>query len=179
MSSPDYQDALRGLKAPEFLASPKFTEQQMRTDAIHAHPWIYEFKRCMVKRMAKLHIPFYATEVWRDAERQKMLYVKGNSLVTDSAHMHGMAVDLVHSLKLWDLTTEQWKIVGHIGIELAKSKGFKLVWGGDWDGDGDYTDQKLFDPAHWEVKNWRNLKGAEKWPMPLTAQQAELTRRRL
>lgn len=168
---PDYQDALRGLKAPEFFASPKYTEQQMRADTVHAHPWIYEHHRCMIYRLRKLKIPMFASEVFRDSARQTQLYVQGFSSVTDGAHQYGLAYDLVHSLRGWELSREQWNLIGHIGKELAISKGFKLVWGGDW--------TKPWDPAHWEIAKWRENKGSEKWPTPLKAQQQELSRRRL
>ncbi len=38
-------------------------------------------------------------------------------------------------------------------LEIAKR--YDLVSGGDWDGDGDRTDQKLHDLPHIEVKNYR------------------------
>lgn len=37
--------------------------------------------------------------------------------------------------------------------EYAKSKGFELRWGGDWDGDGDLTDQNFDDLFHLEIKD--------------------------
>jgi peptidoglycan L-alanyl-D-glutamate endopeptidase CwlK len=37
--------------------------------------------------------------------------------------------------------------------EYAKSKGFELRWGGDWDGDGDLTDQTFDDLFHIEIKD--------------------------
>lgn len=42
--------------------------------------------------------------------------------------------------------------------EIAKRYG--LVWGGDWDGDGDRTDQKLMDAPHIEVKDYKHYKEA-------------------
>ena len=32
----------------------------------------------------------------------------------------------------------------------ARRMGIKIRWGGDWDGDGDYTDQKFDDLVHFE-----------------------------
>lgn len=36
--------------------------------------------------------------------------------------------------------------------EYAKSRGYELRWGGDWDGDGDLTDQNFDDLFHLELK---------------------------
>lgn len=35
--------------------------------------------------------------------------------------------------------------------EYARRKGFKMRWGGDWDGDGDLTDQNFDDLFHVEI----------------------------
>lgn len=42
--------------------------------------------------------------------------------------------------------------------QIAKRYG--LVWGGDWDGDGDRTDQKLMDAPHIELKDYKNYREA-------------------
>ena len=34
---------------------------------------------------------------------------------------------------------------------VAASKGIKIRWGGDWDGDGDYKDNKFEDLVHFEL----------------------------
>ncbi len=33
----------------------------------------------------------------------------------------------------------------------AEELGIQLRWGGDWDGDGDFTDQNFNDLVHWEL----------------------------
>jgi hypothetical protein len=35
---------------------------------------------------------------------------------------------------------------------IAQEEGFHIRWGGDWDGDGDLTDQQFDDLFHIEVK---------------------------
>ena len=37
--------------------------------------------------------------------------------------------------------------------EYVKSKGFELRWGGDWDGNGDLTDEDFDDLFHLEIKD--------------------------
>lgn len=78
------------------------------------------------------------------------MYVKGLSKAKagQSAHNHGFAVDIVHGTKAWELTRKQWDLVGHIGKEVAASMGIHVEWGGDW---------SFYDPAHWELANWRDI----------------------
>lgn len=49
--------------------------------------------------------------------------------------------------EIFTIVQRIWKQMAAEGL----TKGYKLVWGGDWDGDGDRTDQTLGDSAHWEV----------------------------
>lgn len=47
-----------------------------------------------------------------------------------------------------------WASLAYIAgraIEIGKRKGLKVRWGGDWNGDGDLTDQKFDDLYHLEV----------------------------
>lgn len=35
---------------------------------------------------------------------------------------------------------------------LQTGERYELVWGGDWDNDGDFKDQSFDDPYHWQIK---------------------------
>ena len=54
-------------------------------------------------------------------------------------------------LQLRDIVMEEWKKMEAEGL----TQGFKLRWGGDWDGDGilveDDPDEGLIDKPHWEL----------------------------
>ena len=76
----------------------------------------------------------------------------------ESPHNYGLAVDIIHGTKAWDLTRKQWEIVGHMGKEVAAQLGVKVVWGGDW---------KFYDPAHWELANWRDIGSTWKEPLAI------------
>src|SRR5690606_17376323 len=110
-------------------------------------------------------IPMFATEVWRDASRQDMLYVQGhsNARAGQSAHQYGLAVDIVHGVKAWDMPETAWKMIGHIGKELAIQNGLHIMWGGDF--------KSLWDPAHWEIRDWKTHKDRSKWPIIRQASQ--------
>lgn len=68
-----------------------------------------------------------------------------------------MAVDVVPWPEKWSseeaflelhrIITEEWAYMQAAG----EDGGFKLRWGGDWDGDGDRTDQTFNDFPHWEL----------------------------
>ena len=156
---PTYRQALAGLVDRPFLASQNWQEQQWRADREGAHPDILEFERVLIRRMAKLGVPMFASEVLRSPERQEDLFALGHSRARagQSAHPYGCAVDIVHSVKGWKIDRKQWDLVGHVGREVIKQKGLALVslaWGGDW---------SFYDPAHWEVKDWKMVRGNYPW----------------
>lgn len=143
-----------------FLKSQRWQEQQWRADRLGAHPDILEFERVFIRRMSKLGVPMFASEVIRSWKRQEELYALGNSRARGglSAHQHGCAIDLVHSVKGWNLDKKAWELIGHVGKEVAKQKGLAIVslaWGGDW---------SFYDPAHWQIDGWQMVKGQYPWP---------------
>ena len=153
-----YRAALGGMVKKDFFKTEKFQEQQWRADMEGAHPDIVEWVPRMVREMEKLGVPMFCHEVNRSNERQQALYDRGVSKAKpgQGAHPYGCAADVIHSIRGWDLTRKQWAIIGHRGHELAKRLGVKLVWGGD-DGPGDRFN---WDPAHWEIANWKAIKAA-------------------
>lgn len=145
----DYRTALRGVMDPRFCLSIRYDEQQLRANRVGADPRILEFERVFVRYFRAMNVPMWAHTVVRSWDDQNAAYVRGVSKAKagESAHNYGLAVDLVHGTKGWDLSKRQWDIVGHCGKEIAAKKGIKLVWGGDW---------KFWDPAHWELTHWRD-----------------------
>jgi hypothetical protein len=158
--SPTMSGALAGLVNREFLASQRYQEQQWRANVRGAHPDILEFKRVFIARMAKFGVPVFAPEVIRSPERQNDLYALGNSRARggQSPHQYGCAVDIVHSVKGWAIEPKAWSLMGHVGKELATQKGLQiqsLAWGGDWG---------FYDPAHWQIADWKADKAFYPWP---------------
>jgi len=94
----------------------------------------------------------------RDEKAQTEAFNKGNSLARYPESPHNtspsLAVDagpypegyssIPAFMKLREIVLREWS--------QMKTGDYILVWGGDWDADGDYGDQKLFDPAHWEIR---------------------------
>lgn len=161
---PEYQDGgefgaeLRDMRDRAFVASERYQEQQWRAqrewsergETRAAHPELLEFERKLIKRMAKLGVPMFAFCVYRNGRQQELLKEQGLSKAGAgfSPHQYGLAVDIVHGTKAWNLSRKQWALVGHIGKEVAAQLGIKVRWGGDW---------AFYDPAHWELADWTVL----------------------
>lgn len=146
-----YREAVEGMRDTVFLAGQRYQEQQHRANREGVHPRILEFEAKFRKRMRDLGVPMFTHCVWRTHEAQAEMLAKGVSKAKpgESAHNYGCAIDFVHSLKAWQLNDQQWEALGHIGKEVASSLGVKVEWGGDW---------KFYDPAHWELVGWRDVK---------------------
>ncbi|RWQ34082.1 MAG: M15 family peptidase [Mesorhizobium sp.] len=142
------RQSLASIADRKFCEGVKYSEQQLRADREGAHPDVIEFGRLLVKRMRKLNVPMFESCMWRTMDDQQAAYVLGNSKAKpgESPHNYGCATDVIHGIRGWDLSRQQWAIVGHVGKELAAQRGFKMIWGGDW---------KFYDPAHWELAGWR------------------------
>lgn len=148
-----FSSALRAIQARDFLTSERYQEQQWRAVRQGADHRILLFEEKFQNRMRRLGVPMFAHCVVRNLAEQTARYVQGHSKAKagQSAHNYGLAVDLVHSVMAWNMPRESWLLIGHIGKEVATQNGLKLVWGGDW--------KTLWDPAHWELKGWREVAG--------------------
>lgn len=93
----------------------------------------------------------------RGEQEQNEMFERGASTLRfpDSKHNYrpSMAVDLqpyprpLHEAKLWGA-------LGYLagrGHQVAEDIGITLRWGGDWNRDGDLTNQKFDDLFHWEI----------------------------
>jgi peptidoglycan L-alanyl-D-glutamate endopeptidase CwlK len=101
------------------------------------------------------------TEGLRSIARQKELYAQGRTkpgpIITqakpgDSLHHYGCALDCAFTGSdpyLAKLSAGEKRAIWTNFGKLGKIHGF--TWGGDWDGDGDQTDQKLHDTPHLEL----------------------------
>lgn len=146
----DYASALRAVASGVFCKSEKYREQQWRADRRGAHPDILDFERLLIRRMRRLNVPMFAHCVMRSEEEQAVVRSRGLSRAGpgQSPHQYGLAVDIVHGMKAWDLDRKTWALVGHIGKEVAAQAGIDVEWGGDWE---------FYDPAHWQLTNWKQL----------------------
>lgn len=105
-----------------------------------------------VVRKAFETMPFDVTvlEGIRTAERQRELVAKGASKTLNSKHLTGNAVDLAPWPIDWD-DKARFNIMSEHVLAAAKELGIKVRWGGDWDMDGDWKDERFYDGPHFEL----------------------------
>ncbi len=121
-----------------------------------AHPVLQElFQRVVLRRDCSI------TEGFRGEAEQRYVFNVGLSKVDWPNSKHNqhpsVAVDVVPWPEKWaceaaflELRVIIYKEWGQM-IKEGLTEGFRLRWGGDWDGDGDRTDQTFHDLPHWEL----------------------------
>jgi peptidoglycan LD-endopeptidase CwlK len=97
----------------------------------------------------------------RSVARQDALFKAGASKVKGGGSKHNpkpsRAVDIcpADAPKLWalhrDLPRARYNAMYAEAKKIADAAGIKTRWGGDWDGDGDFTDQNFNDLVHIEL----------------------------
>lgn len=144
-----YQAALRRLITPMAFQDVKFLNRKAGVDLSRLDLDLLRWVRAMARECEAMAIPLFVIEGYRDPARQAELKAKGNSKAGpgQSPHQYGFAVDLVHYGLFWNLTEKEWAVVGQLGKEVARKQNLDLTWGGDF--------ESLWDPAHWELTDWR------------------------
>lgn len=95
---------------------------------------------------------------YRDRETQNALYENGKSKLRFPDSKHNRKPSLAVDLQPYPVPTrevELWAALGYMaGLAkgIAERHGWTLRWGGDWDSDGDLTDNNFDDLYHLEIK---------------------------
>lgn len=156
-------DVPQRLAARAFLASESYARQGNRADWQQVDPRMRQWAARLCLAAKAMDIPLYVHSAFRTKEQQDALLSRGVTKVgyPRSAHNIGEAVDIVHGVYHWDLTPLEWTFLHHLGQDvlrklnskLPKDKRLYLNWGGD-----DKTPQDKFrwDPAHWEILDYRD-----------------------
>jgi peptidoglycan L-alanyl-D-glutamate endopeptidase CwlK len=112
----------------------------------------------VVERAIELtDIDFKVGEGVRTLVRQKKLVAEGKSKTLNSRHIPGKD-GLGKAVDLWVLKngTVTWEQADYVRLskfvlQAAKELGVAIRWGGDWDGDGNWKEEKFFDGPHFEL----------------------------
>lgn len=155
-------DTPQRLRAVAFLASAAYAAQQQRADWQQCDPRMRLLAAKVVLRAAKIGIPLYVHSAFRTKAEQDNLVRGGvtKAPYPKSAHNIGEAFDLVHGVYHWELTKREWSYIAWlVNDELRKvnegrlkADKLQLNWGGN---DGSKTDTFKWDPAHWEILDYR------------------------
>jgi hypothetical protein len=157
MDNSEIWDVPSRLQAPAHFLTNSWLKQSTRADWAHCNPrlmgWAGEFIKAAEKRL----IPLYVHSALRGKAEQNALYAKGRSKARYplSAHNIGEAVDIVHGVFHWDMTRQEWRFLHELGSRVLdrmnagvkKEDQLHLYWGGHF--------KKPFDPAHWEILDYR------------------------
>lgn len=146
------QDVAQRLRDKSAFITPQWRRVEFR-EGDGGDP-IWHFVTGMRDEFRRREIPMFAVTVYRGEADQNRAYAGGNSRAKfgQSPHNFKMAVDFVHIYRMWDLSRKEWEIIGLMGKEVARRRNIKITWGGDF--------KSLYDPAHWELTDWRRLKAA-------------------
>lgn len=156
-------DTPKRLRAEAFLTSSAYAEQQQRADWQQCDPRMRLLAARIVLRAHALGIPLYVHSAFRTKAEQDALVSRGvtKAPYPRSAHNIGEAFDLVHGIYHWDLTAREWSFLHWLGNEelrkinakLPNDRKLHINWGGN---DGTPSDTFRWDPAHWEVLDYRD-----------------------
>jgi len=101
------------------------------------------------------HVDCSILEGHRSKERQNKLYDEGRTKVRYPTGRHNAspskAVDVTPYPVDWDDRERQTLFAGFV-LGIARAKGIKLRWGGDWDQDFQVMDNRFDDFPHFEIR---------------------------
>lgn len=143
-----HMGAAQSLVAPLVVKSVDYLNRVHKVSRDGSDPDIVDFATAFLRDLQRRSMPFFVHCYVRSNAQQDTLYSQGvtKARAGQSPHNWGMACDIVHFGRFWELTQKEWAVVGEIGKEAARRRNIKITWGGDW---------KFYDPAHWELTDWK------------------------
>lgn len=109
-----------------------------------------DLRRVVMKAFETMPFDITVLEGIRTKERQAELFAKGASKTMNSKHLTGRAVDLAPYPIDWNDKQRFVVMADHV-LAAAKELGVKVRWGGDWNQNGDWKDERFFDGPHFEL----------------------------
>lgn len=156
-------EAPRRLQAPLFILTEPSLRQWDKADWQYVDERLLRWSAVFTELARKRGVPLYTQCAFRGEAEQDNAVLNGNSKTRypRSAHNIGEAVDIVHGVYHWTLTKEEWSFLHVLGLRaldlvnagLKKPEQLQLNWGGD---DGSPSDRFRWDPAHWEITDYRS-----------------------
>lgn len=126
----------------------KRSREQLNT----CHPKLVQVLEAAIKK-----IDFSVIEGHRGEAEQNRAFAEGRSRLRwpNSKHnkMPSEAVDIwpyPFKPEYWN-QIEVWENLAKVVLECAEELGIKIRWGGDWNQNGDWRDEKFIDGPHFEL----------------------------
>jgi hypothetical protein len=98
--------------------------------------------------------PLKVLEGFRNSVKQQKAFESGRSKLQWPHSPHNtkpsLAVDVAPLPIDWTNLERFYHFAGYVKA-TADQLGIPIIWGGDWDGDGDFHDHTLVDLVHWEL----------------------------
>lgn len=145
------------LRARSYILGEQHIRQGERADWQHCDPRLMLWAAVFVELARKRDIPLYVHCAFRTEAEQAKVNASGNSKAAypRSPYNIGEAVGIVHGTYHWTLTRQEWEFLHVLGRracelvnrDLKKVGQLELTWGG--------TFKSLWDPAHWEIADYR------------------------
>lgn len=132
---------------------PKFSARSLKARA-ELHPTLQTLVDEAIKE-----IDFVILDAQRGRAEQEKAFKGGFSKARfgQSAHNYipAVALDIVpYPIDFNNI--EGFKAIAKTFMKIAKAKKLPVRWGGDWDMDGDWKDEKFLDWGHFELHPWRD-----------------------
>lgn len=109
----------------------------------------------VVKRAIEITpFDFTVIEGVRSKEKQAENVKKGVSQTMNSRHLTGHAVDvapLIDGAIPWNDKTK-FNTLSNVMFQAARELNIPIRWGGDWNENGDWKDEKFYDGPHFELR---------------------------
>ena len=133
---------------------PSFSKRSLKARA-ELHPILQQ-----LVDYAIADVDFVILDAQRGRAEQEKAFKGGFSKARfgQSAHNYipAVALDVVpYPIDFDDV--EGFKKIAKTFMRIAKEKGLPIRWGGDWDMDGDWKDERFLDWGHFELHPWRSF----------------------
>jgi len=132
---------------------PKFSTRSLKARA-ELHPILQQLVDEAIKE-----VDFVILDAQRGRAEQEKAFKGGFSKAHfgQSAHNYKPAVALdVCPFPIDFNDTAKFRTIAKVFMRIAKEKKLPVRWGGDWDMDGDWKDEKFLDWGHFELHPWRS-----------------------
>jgi peptidoglycan L-alanyl-D-glutamate endopeptidase CwlK len=138
---------------------PTFSARSKRSRA-ELHPSLQKLVDAAIKE-----VDFVILDAQRGKAEQEKAFRGGFSKARfgQSAHNYIPAVALdVCPYPIDFNDAAKFRAIAKVFVRLAKELKLPVRWGGDWDMDGDWKDERFLDWGHFELHPWRDFAAKSK-----------------